>query len=187
MIKINVAGEQFLYPTNILFKISPVSPLRQDKRTLLPCKTIWKLYFFVVSRLLVKLLFMWSDSCGRTCAFRWTCSIPAIKSGNCCSCAYRCNSALWWTTPTKQERLRYIEAAQLHKFAVIGYYFHTGVAAAIARNAGRSSKELVPIPGIRGTYKKLEPPTYEEGFNALYRVEITEHGFRVTPLPREHS
>jgi predicted kinase len=89
------------------------------------------------------------------------------------------------TNPTKKERQKYIEAAQLHKFRVIGYYFHTDVASAIARNATRSGKELVPGAGIRGTYKKLEPPDYEEGFDMLYRVELTEHGFRVAPISKK--
>jgi predicted kinase len=89
------------------------------------------------------------------------------------------------TNPTVKERHRYIEAARLHKFTIIGYYFKTDVGAAIARNAQRSGKELVPIPGIRGTFRKLEPPRYEEGFDALYRVEITNQGFLVTPMFRE--
>jgi predicted kinase len=86
------------------------------------------------------------------------------------------------TNPTKKERQKYIEAARLHKFRIIGYYFHTDIASAIARNATRSGKELVPLPGIRGTYKKLEPPDYEEGFDMLYLVELTEYGFNVAPI-----
>jgi predicted kinase len=89
------------------------------------------------------------------------------------------------TNPTRKERLRYIEAAKLHKFRVIGYYFHTDIAAAIARNAIRKGKEHIPLPGLRGTYKKLEPPQYDEGFDTLYRVEITAHGFRVDLLHQE--
>lgn len=71
------------------------------------------------------------------------------------------------TNPTQKERQKYIEAAKTHKFRVIGYYFHTDVAAALERNSKRCGKELVPIPGIRGTYKKLEPPSYEEAFDSL--------------------
>lgn len=89
------------------------------------------------------------------------------------------------TNPTRKERQKYIEAARLHHYKVIGYYFHTEVAAAIARNAGRTGKEHIPIPGIRGTYKKLEPPKYDEGFDLLHRVEITTEGFQVTPVHRE--
>lgn len=91
------------------------------------------------------------------------------------------------TNPTIKERQKYIEAARLHKFTVTGYYFHTDVAAAIARNAGRTGKEHIPLAGIRGTYKKLEAPRYDEGFDALYRVEITAEGFRVTPMHREEQ
>jgi predicted kinase len=87
------------------------------------------------------------------------------------------------TNPTRKERQHYIEAAHQHQFRVIGYYFHTDVAAAIARNARRSGKEHIPVPGIRGTYKKMERPSYEEGFDEIYQVELTEYGFRVTPTP----
>ncbi|HEY1113719.1 MAG TPA: hypothetical protein VGE66_09160 [Chitinophagaceae bacterium] len=86
---------------------------------------------------------------------------------------------------TPQKELQYIEAARLHKFRVIGYYFHTDVASAIARNPTRSGKDLVLAPGISGTYKKLDPPDYEEGFDILYRVELTEQGFGVTPIPKK--
>lgn len=89
------------------------------------------------------------------------------------------------TNPTRKERQKYIEAARQHRFKVIGYYFHTEVAAAIARNAGRTGKGHIPIPGIRGTYKKLEPPAYDEGFDILHRVELTPQGFRVTEVHRE--
>lgn len=89
------------------------------------------------------------------------------------------------TNPTRKERQKYIEAARLHKFTVVGYFFHTEVAAAIARNAARTGKEHIPIPGIRGTYKKLEPPTYDEGFDELHQVTITSHGFRVIRVPEE--
>lgn len=91
------------------------------------------------------------------------------------------------TNATQKERSKYIEAARCHKFRIIGYYFHTHVAAALARNATRTGKEHIPIPGIRGTYKKLEPPRYEEGFDILYRVEITSKGFRVDLLDKEEN
>ncbi|MBD0285672.1 MAG: AAA family ATPase [Flavisolibacter sp.] len=83
------------------------------------------------------------------------------------------------TNPTRKERYKYIEAAKAHKFKIIGYYFHTEVRAAIARNGQRKDKERIPIAGIRGTYKKLELPSYEEGFDALYHVEMTDSGFEV--------
>ena len=91
------------------------------------------------------------------------------------------------TNPTRKERIRYIEAAKARKFKVIGFYFHTEVTAAIDRNGRRRDKEQIPIAGVRGTYKKLELPTYEEGFDALYQVEMTNNGFEVSTWQRKGS
>jgi predicted kinase len=90
------------------------------------------------------------------------------------------------TNPTRAERQKYIGAAKAHKFSVTGYYFHTGVPAALARNERRQGKERIPVPGLWGTHKKLEPPGFEEGFDRLYQVEIVDHRFAVTQwLPGE--
>jgi predicted kinase len=91
------------------------------------------------------------------------------------------------TNPTRKDRAPYIEGARLHKFRVIGYYFDTDIAAAVGRNAERTGKEKIPVPGLRGTYKKLEPPQYSEGFDDLYRVEIVDHAFVVTLIAKEEG
>jgi predicted kinase len=83
------------------------------------------------------------------------------------------------TNPTKAERKRYIELARSNKFRVTGYFFHTTVKDALARNSARAGKEKIPIAGLIGTYKKLQPPDYSEGFDELFQVEITEKGFEV--------
>jgi hypothetical protein len=63
------------------------------------------------------------------------------------------------------------------------YYFRTETRAAIARNRLRQGKAVVPIPGILGTYKKLEEPRMEEGFDALYTVTLTpSNEFVVEPF-----
>jgi predicted kinase len=93
------------------------------------------------------------------------------------------------TNPTRKERAKYIEAAKHFKFKVIGYFFHTGVSTAIARNSQRKGKECISIPGIWGTFKKLEAPLYEEGFDQLFKVEMTNSGFAVNKIitfPNNH-
>lgn len=75
------------------------------------------------------------------------------------------------TNPTKEERARYIAWAREHRFRVKGYYFHCGIEAALERNAARKGKERIPDVGIEGTYRKLETPTLDEGFDALHRVK----------------
>lgn len=80
------------------------------------------------------------------------------------------------TNPTKQDRARYITAAQCAGFSVSGYYFQSRVTDAIARNAERLGNEQVPVPGILATHKKLELPAQDEGFLRLYYVSICDGG-----------
>lgn len=84
------------------------------------------------------------------------------------------------TNPTVAERQRYIKAAKAARFKPVGYFFDTGVSEAIDRNSQRRGKELIPIAGIKGTFKKLQLPTYSEGFEELYLVRIEAHHFVVT-------
>ncbi len=77
------------------------------------------------------------------------------------------------TSVRADERARYITAAKAAGFRVVGYFFRTETRAAIARNKLRTGKAVVPVPGILGTYKKLEEPRMEEGFDALYAVTLT--------------
>jgi hypothetical protein len=45
---------------------------------------------------------------------------------------------------------------------------------AIGRNSRRPGKQAIPVPGVIGTYKRLQPPAMEEGFDELYTVEWDE-------------
>ncbi|HYH16594.1 MAG TPA: ATP-binding protein [Flavisolibacter sp.] len=83
------------------------------------------------------------------------------------------------TNPTIAERIQYIQAAKQAKFKVLCYYFETDVTLAIERNKNRHGKECIPIAGIKGTFKKLQVPSYIEGFDQLYTVRIEEGGFVV--------
>jgi predicted kinase len=72
------------------------------------------------------------------------------------------------------ERERYIAPAREAGFRVVGYYFPVPVRQAIGRNQKREGKKKIPVQGILGTQKRLQPPRREEGFDALYRVTVTE-------------
>jgi predicted kinase len=88
------------------------------------------------------------------------------------------------TNVLKNERARYIELAKRGGYQVAGYYFAPSLRAAIARNKKRGG-QAVPIPGLIATFKRLEPPTFEEGFDSLYLVEASpENDFVVKPLDR---
>lgn len=83
------------------------------------------------------------------------------------------------TNPTKADRLRYIQAAKVAKFKLVCYFFDTDVSSAILRNNQRIGKERIPIPGIRGTFRKLQVPRYDEGFDQIYIVKVQDGSFDV--------
>lgn len=87
------------------------------------------------------------------------------------------------TSVLAEERARYIQPARAAGFRVVCYYFRTETRAAIARNKLRQGRAVVPIPGILGTYKKLEEPRPEEGFDEIYAVTLTaSNEFVVEPF-----
>ena len=84
------------------------------------------------------------------------------------------------------ERSRYIAAARAAGFTVTGYLFLATTREAIARNRGRSDKPPIPIPGLLGTYKRLEVPRWSEGYDALFVVTLTPGGvYLVEPAPED--
>lgn len=89
------------------------------------------------------------------------------------------------TNPTKLERQKYIESAKKHKFNITGYYFKSNLEDALSRNSFRKGKEKIPEIGVRGTFKKLEIPSLEEGFNNLFCVEIIDNNFIITKINHE--
>ena len=80
------------------------------------------------------------------------------------------------TNPTAVERAVYILPAKAAGFRIVGFYFNSSVADALRRNSARTGKERVPDKGILGTYKRLQLPQLDEGFDALYRVSINNTG-----------
>ncbi|AFM22929.1 ATP-binding protein [Desulfomonile tiedjei] len=80
------------------------------------------------------------------------------------------------TNPTKKDRSRYILPARSAGFRIIGYYFQTLVDDALSRNRRRDRGKVIPDRGIQATQAKLEPPSYEEGFDDLFTVSIAGRG-----------
>lgn len=89
------------------------------------------------------------------------------------------------TNPTAAERKRYLDWAKKHKYEVIGYYFESKIEASLERNAQRKGKARIPDIGVRATYKKLELPSMEEGFDALYFVQLEDQQFKISPWENE--
>lgn len=81
------------------------------------------------------------------------------------------------TNPGKADREKYIRLANENRYKVIGYYFQSKLDTAIERNKTRIGMEKISDAGLRGTYAKLEIPTFDEGFNELYYVELSNNNF----------
>lgn len=80
------------------------------------------------------------------------------------------------TNPTCDDRARYIQRAKDAGFEVTSYYFETDLSSTLERNSYRKGKANIPEVGIRATYKKLEIPILDEGFDAIFKVKIVENG-----------
>ena len=80
------------------------------------------------------------------------------------------------TNPTVEVRAKYIEAARDARFQIIGYFFDSSLQEAKLRNANRTGRAQVPSHAINITHGKLQRPTLEEGFHALYWVRLAPSG-----------
>lgn len=81
------------------------------------------------------------------------------------------------TNPSKADRERYIVPAKEHGYTATGYYFSSKISECVERNNRREGKERIPSKAIAATYNKLEMPSYDEGFDKLYFVEIVDDEF----------
>lgn len=84
------------------------------------------------------------------------------------------------------ERALYIPQARAAGFKVVGYLFETSLTDALARNAQRTGKAVVPVAGVVSKLKRLQTPEYGEGFDELWTVTLgSEKSFAVslTSLP----
>lgn len=91
------------------------------------------------------------------------------------------------TNPTVEERKKYIELARNHKFKIVGYYFEPDYDLSYERNEQRQGKEKVPVIGIKSTLKKLQEPSYGEGFDTLYSVRSQNQGFVIQETPNKNK
>jgi predicted kinase len=89
------------------------------------------------------------------------------------------------TNPSKEEREKYISIAKKNRFKIIGYYFQSKIGEALDRNSLRQGKERVLDIGIKGTFSKLQIPTFDEGFDELYYVEIDNNTFNIKKWSNE--
>ena len=89
------------------------------------------------------------------------------------------------TNPRVEDRAPYIAAAKLAAFRVSGYYFETTIRDALRRNSKRTGGAVIPVPGVIGTFKRLQRPSWDEGFDELYTVTHGDNdAFRVVAEAR---
>ena len=87
------------------------------------------------------------------------------------------------TNTTREVRGRLITLAKGLGATVTGYYLPVEAADALRRNRGRAGRERVPDVAIFTARKRLEPPSFDEGFDRLYVVRLDEQqgSFEVVP------
>jgi predicted kinase len=80
------------------------------------------------------------------------------------------------TNPLPADRSRYIAPAHAAGFCVVAYFFETALGEAIRRNSQRAGRKKIPAPAVAGTFRKMQPPTLEEGFDEVHTVRIGAEG-----------
>lgn len=76
------------------------------------------------------------------------------------------------TNSTKDDRLSYITLAKQAHFTVIAYYFDVDFDDAMIRNNARTGKAKIPEVGVKSVAKKLQKPTFDEGFDKIFYVSV---------------
>lgn len=83
------------------------------------------------------------------------------------------------TNPTVEERSKYLTAAKAARYSVVGYYFRSKVEDCLRWNSERPGPERVPEVAVLSTAKKLELPSWDEGFDQLFYVRLEDRRFVV--------
>jgi predicted kinase len=92
------------------------------------------------------------------------------------------------TNPLASQRAEIIEPARAAGFRVVACYFRCGLKEALFRNRRRPPGGAVPVPGVIATFKKLQPPSWAEGFDEIRVVSSNEgNEFKVEEWTREQG
>jgi predicted kinase len=89
------------------------------------------------------------------------------------------------TNPEILDRERYIVPALPAGYRVVGYFFQSILSECLRRNHSRSGKARVPDVALYSISSRLEMPSKEEGFDALYFVRIVDNSFITEPWKEE--
>lgn len=86
------------------------------------------------------------------------------------------------TNLTREDRAILTQLARQFGAKVVCYYFTSSLKQSLRRNANREGRERVPDVALYVANTRLEAPALEEGFDALYTVDLAEDGFHVAPI-----
>lgn len=90
------------------------------------------------------------------------------------------------TNAAASARAEVIVPAREAGFRIVAVYFRCGLREALGRNRRRPAGAAVPVPGVIATFKRLQPPSWQEGFDEIRIVTTTEAGeFAVEEWERE--
>jgi predicted kinase len=86
------------------------------------------------------------------------------------------------THPAREDRSELVDLARARRARVVAYYFEAPLADCLRRNALREGTARVPRVAVVSTHKRLQPPSLDEGFDALYvaRLLEQERAFEIT-------
>jgi len=84
------------------------------------------------------------------------------------------------TNPTIESRTKYISLIKASRNCEITcYYFQSRIEDSLLRNGQRKGKSRIPDVGIKATYNNMVLPSYEEGFDKIFYVEIKDGKFEI--------
>lgn len=86
------------------------------------------------------------------------------------------------TNASEAERAGALAIARRLGVRAVAYWFDSPVDACLERNERRAGRARVPEVALFATCARLRPPALAEGFDAIFRVRIAEHGFQVEAL-----
>jgi predicted kinase len=90
------------------------------------------------------------------------------------------------TNPSAAVRAPLLQLGLAFGATIVGYYFEPRVRESLARNRQRTGVERVPDVAIYTVMKRLEPPTYAEGFHRLFGIWLTRDlKYEIVEWPRE--
>ena len=92
------------------------------------------------------------------------------------------------TNSRRVDRLPLLALGRSFGAHVIAHFFEAAVRDCLVRNRQREGRARVPDVALFTIAKRLEPPSYEEGFDTIFRVRIAGNlQFEATMLPANQS